>query len=204
MKSSNICTSMPSLVSKPQQVDFAGNLLNANLFLEMSKTAQLLSNQLFQLHQNLSLSTKNLANNIDLTPISSGYNSLCVSTDNLMMTSSLAKTSSHDSLLQETLEASAKRRLFNNNNSTSSSSLSSMSSTSINKLLETSDSSSSSSSFKRFKSNDETTFSFKTPYKTNKKCPVVPRIKDSRKKAKQLTNFDSFKLRRAYSKTNSD
>ena len=196
---------MPSLVSKPQQVDFAGNLLNANLFLEMSKTAQLLSNQLFQLHQNLSLSTKNLANNIDLTPISSGYNSLCVSTDNLMMTSSLAKTSSHDSLLQETFEASAKRRLFNNNDSTSSSSsLSSMSSTSINKLLDTSDSSSSSSSFKRFKSNDETTFSFKTPYKTNKKCPVVPRIKDSRKKAKLLTSFDSFKLRRAYSKTNSD
>lgn len=222
---------MPSLITATPDIASHSGQPNAHLFLEMSKTAQLLSNQLFQLYESMSAAdskhatgsyqTPHQKNSItDLTPVSSGYSSLCTSTDNL------AKTSSRMSLLNDTQNEStnalfgqnAHRRLFNQ--TVSSSSLSSMSSTSPSLDSSCGSSSVSSSSLiltedsrKRKKAktshtddeaneqrdDDSALFTFKTPCKSKK--PKIPGIKESRKKFKeQLSNYRRYRLRRAYNK----
>ena len=200
MQSLSNYTSMPSLVStasKPNQQMTNLNTVNSNLFLEMSKTAQLLSNQLLQLHQNLCFSS-NMDKAIDFTPISSGYNSLNISNESLQM-SSLIKTSSRVSLLNDTVTSEAnqygiKRRLFSTTSDTSSSSFNESS-------LKTPRTPRTANQQQTEKQKQTP----KTPHKSKTApTPTIPRIKSIRKKKKTLSSFDSFKLRRAYQKSNKD
>jgi hypothetical protein len=252
MKQFNVFSSMPSLATPISVVAAQSNQrtaglshLNAQLFLEMSKTAQLLSDQLFHLYENISgagagavqqqsdyknnggsgkTSSKQICTSIDLTPISSGYNSLCASTDNLAKTSSRMSllTDSFDSTQNDSthlLRSNVQRCLFNETSSSASAySLSSMSSTSLT-MLQSLDSSSVSSVStsdmteqtrqKRKKPNEtdqhptlDVTQNFKTPHKSNAtKQPQIPRIKETRRKVKLMTSFNSFKLRRAFIKS---
>lgn len=203
MKSLNSYSSLPSLATSDSRTNIEPmtnlapkNLLNPNLLLEISKTAQLLSNQLLQLHQHV---VNTSSSHLTMTPISSGYNSVCQSANSSTMTSSTI------SLLNSTLDDTSstgviKRRLFESDVSISSTY------TSLN-------ASTASSSDKKVKSNHDDSIietSLNTPnsksrssYKTPKrgKTPEIPRIKDSRKIARSLTNYYRYKLRRALNKS---
>jgi hypothetical protein len=208
MKSLNSYSSLPSLATSDSRTNIEQmtnlapkNLLNPNLLLEISKTAQLLSNQLLQLHQHV---VNTSSSHLNMTPISSGYNSVCQSANSSTM-KSYCKTSSTISLLNSTLDDTSstgviKRRLFESDMSMSSTY------TSLN-------ASNSSSSAKKVKSNHDDLIietSLNTPdsksrssYKTPKrgKTPQIPKVKDSRKIARSLTNYYRYKLRRALNKS---
>ena len=191
-------SSMTSTALKKPNGTTATSMLNTDFILEISKTAQLLSNQLLMLHKNLAQPQQTpVKNTFEFTPLSSGYNSICSSYENISISNSryvskeytpkygqsLASDQSSLNLSSSSPDSNIlKRVLFD---SDSDKSLSTPSS---------SDSSFNSSKKRKF----QLSVDFSTPHRGKRQQPTIPRIKEVRKKLKKLSSLEKSKLRRYY------
>ncbi|CAF0846569.1 unnamed protein product [Brachionus calyciflorus] len=168
-----------------------------NLIVDMAKTANLLANQLMQLHKNLQTINSTPKHKVliqTLTPISSGYNSVKASCENL-------------SILSNTRNKCMNYHQINSSifNSTTTSDLesSNLSLSSTSSKLGSSFAEMEAQSIKRCLIYEETLpcseskiMKLMTPFK--KELPEIPRIKEiHREKSKQKSkDFFSFKKRK--------
>lgn len=186
-------SSMTSTVIKKQNE--TTSLLNTDYILEISKTAQLLSNQLLMLHNNLAQQT-NTSNSLELTPLSSGYNSICSSYENISLSS--VKYASKEYTPKNQAAISEQNSSLNSSGTSSDSNMLKrvLFDSDMDDSISTpvSDSSFSSSKKRKFQRPSE----FTTPYKEKRPQPSIPRIKEVRKRLKKLTSVEKSKLRKYY------
>ena len=172
--------------------------LGLDALLEISKTAQLLSNQLLGLHRSLAMGENKFFAVTQSTPASSGYCSINASYENICLNSNKKLSRKLDSSQTDTsltssspdTSCSLKRSLF------SSASLSRSVSTSS--LLEPPPESASkkqkmSTSYSKSKSIPI------TPHKNQTiAAPAIPKIKEIRKKMNKMSGKEKLKLRLIY------
>lgn len=169
---------------------------NLNLILEMAKTASLLSSQLLQLHKNLSINSTPKTKFLNhLTPISSGYNSVKTSCENLSIFSHKKYPINHD--MTSLIFNSTSSDMESNNGSRFSSSFIEMETQSIKKCLFLEETTPFSERHNFLASSQilRTT----TPFK--KVEPAIPRIKEVRKevcKKKSNEIFNSKNKRKVF------
>ena len=164
------------------------NQQNSSLFLEMSKTANLLSRQMLELHKSLmNPSFRHTCNISDLnsTQLSSGYNSMNSSNESLTLNDYEIDTLQHNNekvdLGLESSTSQLKRSLFDHESDTT-----------YNRVNVSSKS-------KRQKIDNEVKVQ-RTPRKDQiaQQPPSLPSIKEYRKKVKQLPGLESYKMRLYY------
>jgi hypothetical protein len=154
---------------------------NANLILEMAKTASTLSTQLLELHSNLSLDDSkttpcretNFGSSHFLTPISSGYNSLKTSKENISCCQYCYNSNGNSSFNSS---AEMSRMSLNSGSEEPSSSNSGSSNTSSSIKTRLFNNSTANNSIEG-SSSIEVTF---TPFKQEMAAPKIPRIKERR------------------------
>ena len=171
--------------------------LGLDALLEISKTAQLLSNQLLGLHRSLAMGENKFFAVTQSTPASSGYCSINGSYENICFNSNQKLSRKLDSSQTDTSMSSSspdtscslKRSLFSNANLSRSVSTSSLleppqSATKKQKL---------STSYSKSKSMSI------TPHKNQMiSAPAVPKIKEIRKKMSKMSGKEKLKLRLIY------
>lgn len=169
-----------------EMVDSTGSLTrlqnNSTLILEMAKTASLLSSQLRELHKSLNVTTPSTAGGKleFLTPVSSGYNSIKSSRENLTSCNgsfnlSITSTSAAELSLGSICSSDPRTRLFKDDSIMS---------------MDTSLSSSTSSS------SSLSDYSKKTPLKMLPEAPEIPRIKEKRREIANIKRRAMFSFRR--------
>lgn len=186
---SNNFTSLGNVIASTK---ISSDRLNAELVLEMAKTASVLSNQLLQLHKNLSLNStpKNQYHCQILTPLSSGYNSVRSSCESLAFPSVNLKRTHKNVSFGDSTSTDLDSSTNSSFNSTSSKrscchNLSDTEALSIRKCL--------------FQDHQQLSYSHahlaQTPFKSE--APVLPRIKEVRRDIckKKTKNFFFAKKR---------